>query len=197
MHFLPRSRPAVLAALTLALAASLSACAHSRGSEAAAPPPTAAVSAASAATSAKVDPGRSEAAQNLAAFFGKTKGMRTVFASDLRADLAKDKYFVVDVRPAADYAKGHVPGAISLPLETLFTEASLAKLPPRAGKPIMLVCQTGHTASMALGGLTALGYEPYALRFAMIGWEAKTALKVFSKDEPPQEVRGLGGPIER
>ena len=85
----------------------------------------------------------------------------------------------MDVRPAEDFAKGHVPGAINLPIDVLFRPASLAKLPAR-GQAILLVCQSGHTESMALGGLAALGYEPWAMRFGMIGWNAETNVKAGS-----------------
>jgi hypothetical protein len=51
---------------------------------------------------------------------------------------------------------------------------------------------------MALGGLAALGYEPYVLRFGMIGWNAETKVKVAgSPGQQPDVVRGLGGPIEK
>ena len=102
----------------------------------------------------------------------------------------------MDVRPAEDYAKGHVPGALSLPIDVLFRPENLAKL-PRDGKLLVLVCQSGHTESMALGGLAALGYEPWVMRFGMIGWSAETKVKAGPPTQEPDTVRGVGGPIER
>ena len=119
---------------------------------------------------------RRGATEHLADFFGRTKGItRLVPASEVWESIhsGTNRYFVVDVRPADDYAKGHVPGALSLPIDVLFRPESLAKLPAR-GKPILLVCKSGHTESMALGGLAALGYEPWVMRFGMIGWNAET-----------------------
>ena len=139
--------------------------------------------------------------ERLADFFGRTKGItRLVHASDVWAGLlaGDGRYFVVDVRPAEDYAKGHVPGSLNLPIDVLFRPESLAKLPPRGKKPILLVCQSGHTESMALGGLAALGYEPWVLRFGMIGWSGETKVKAGSPQQPEADtVRGVGGPIER
>jgi rhodanese-related sulfurtransferase len=135
----------------------------------------------------------------LADFFQRTKGItRLVPAAEVWEDIVSGskKYFVVDVRPAEDYAKGHVPGAISLPIDVLFQPASLAKLPPR-GKAILLVCQSGHTESMALGGLAALGYEPWAMRFGMIGWSVETNVKAGSPLQDGDAVHGVGGPIEK
>ena len=140
-----------------------------------------------------------QARERLADFFARTKGMTRVLpASEVWESIhsGANRYVVVDVRPADDYAKGHVPGAISVPIDVLFRPESLARLPSRE-KPIVLVCQSGHTESMALGGLAALGYEPWVMRFGMIGWNAETKVKVGSPLQEGDTVRGVGGPIEK
>jgi rhodanese-related sulfurtransferase len=140
------------------------------------------------------------ARKHLADFFLRTKGMtRVVSASEVWEGVrsGKIRYRVVDVRQPEDYQKGHVPGAINIPLDVLFRPASLDTLPV-AGDPILLVCHSGHMESMALGGLAALGYDPYVLRFGMIGWNAETKVKVAGSPRKEADVvRGLGGPIER
>jgi len=137
--------------------------------------------------------------ETLDRFFARTRGItRIVHASEVWESIhSGGKYFVVDVRPAEEYAKGHVPGAISIPIDSLFRPASLERLPPAGGKPILLVCRSGHTESMALGGLAALGYEPYVMQFGMIGWNAQTMVKAGSPRQAGDAVRGLGGPIEK
>jgi rhodanese-related sulfurtransferase len=138
--------------------------------------------------------------EQLARFFERTKGTtRVVPASAVWESLqaGRNNYLVVDVRPAEEYAKGHVPGAISLPIDVLFQPTSLAKLPSGRTPMILLVCQSGHVESMALGGLAALGYEPYVMRFGMVGWNAETQVKAGSPDQDADKVRGVGGPIER
>ena len=135
-------------------------------------------------------------AARLSEFFAATKGARTIFAQDLKARIdAGTPQFILDTRPTADYAKGHVPGAVSIPLDTLFQPANLARL-PLDGTPIVVICHTGHTASMALGGLVALGYNPFVLRFAMMGWNASSAQKIFSSTQT-QQIYGLGGPLQQ
>jgi len=59
---------------------------------------------------------------------------------------------LVDVRTASEYAVGHVPGAINIPMEQI--EARLGDLHP--GCPIVLICQSGVRAR-----LTAALLEPY------------------------------------
>jgi len=144
--------------------------------------------------------GDAEARKVLADFFLRTKGMtRVVSASQVWEGMqsGKSKYRVVDVRSPEEFEKGHVPGALNIPLDVLFRPASLEQLPV-AGDPILLVCNSGHMESMALGGLAALGYEPWVLRFGMIGWNAETKVKVAgSPKQEPDVVRGLGGPIEK
>jgi rhodanese-related sulfurtransferase len=141
-----------------------------------------------------------DARKHLADFFLRTKGAtRVVSASEVWEGIqsGKSKYRVVDVRPPEEFERGHVPGAVNIPLDVLFRPASLEKLPP-AGDPILIVCQSGHMESMALGGLAALGYEPYVLRFGMIGWNAETKVKAAGlPGQPGDVVRGLGGPIEK
>lgn len=140
------------------------------------------------------------AREKLADFFLRTKGItRLLPASQVWESVraGKDEYVVVDVRPAEEFAKGHVPGAINLPIDVLFRPASLARLPPPGGKPLVLVCQSGHTESMALGGLAALGFEPWVLKFGMIGWSAETKVKAGGPGQEADVVHGVGGAVEK
>lgn len=139
-----------------------------------------------------------EATVRLADFFGRTKGItRLVPAAQVLEAIraGRSEYLVVDVRPLADYARAHVPGSINLPIDVLFRPENVAKL-AASEKPLLLVCQSGHTESMALGGLVALGFEPWVMRFGMIGWSAETPVKAGAPSQPPDTVRGVGGPVE-
>src|SRR2546430_9104172 len=144
--------------------------------------------------------GAAEARKTLADFFLRTKGAtRVVSASEVWEGIrsGKSRYRVVDVRQPEEYEKGHVPGAINIPLDVLFRRESLEILPV-AGDPIVLVCHSGHMETMALEGLAALGYEPYVMRFGMIGWNAETKDKVTGSNRQEADLfRGLGGPLER
>jgi rhodanese-related sulfurtransferase len=78
------------------------------------------------------------------------------------------KYTIVSVRSAADYAKGHVPGAINIPWKEIAKEENLKKLPK--DKPIITYCYTGHTGQLACTVLNLLGYEAYNMKYGMMGW---------------------------
>ena len=81
-------------------------------------------------------------------------------------------FVVIDVRPSTMYAAGHVPGAINIPLDVLFRPENLVRIPVDGQTSIITVCQSGHTASMALGALVALGYQSvYVITGGTLAWQ--------------------------
>ncbi len=76
--------------------------------------------------------------------------------------------FILDIRSAADFAKGYIKGAVNIPFANVFKVESLAKLPK--DKSIVVMCYTGHTASMTSFALSAMGYNATALKWSMMGW---------------------------
>lgn len=99
-------------------------------------------------------------------------GAKTIKAADLFANLndgdANNDPFRVDIRQAADYEKGHIPGAVNMPGGSLFTAENLAKLPK--DKPIVLNCYSGQTASQATAALRMMGYDAYNLLYGIPSW---------------------------
>ncbi len=76
--------------------------------------------------------------------------------------------FILSQRSAEDYAKGHIAGAVHIPVDELFIQANLAKLPP--DQQIVVYCYTGQTASEVVSALRLLGYDAYNLMFGMQAW---------------------------
>lgn len=71
-------------------------------------------------------------------------------ANALRGELDQgSRLQVVDVRTPTEFAEGHIPGALNLPLEEL--ETRLADLTSR--DPIVLVCYSGARAEIACENL--------------------------------------------
>ncbi len=64
---------------------------------------------------------------------------------------------VLDVRTAAEYAEGHVPGAINIPYTEL--AARIAELDAARDKDIVVYCRTGVRAEEALGVLGKSGFK--------------------------------------
>jgi len=79
----------------------------------------------------------------------------------VRVDGAEAKRLVaagarlVDVRDAASYAGGHLPGAINVPVEDVAARA--AEIGP-AGASVVLYCKSGVRSAKAASILAGLGY---------------------------------------
>lgn len=83
-------------------------------------------------------------------------------------DAGADKYYIVDLRSAEDYAKGYVKGAVSVPLANL---ATAMKSFPK-DKTIVLYCYSGQTAAMATVPLKAEGFKLISISTGFPGAEA-------------------------
>ena len=70
-----------------------------------------------------------------------------------------EKYAFVDLRPATDFAKGHIKGAVSAPLAELRTRVTM--LPK--DKRLVLCCKSGQLAAMSTAPLTAEGFKIISL----------------------------------
>ncbi len=82
--------------------------------------------------------------------------------------------FVIDTRKPEDYAKGHVPGAINVPMANVFEPGNLARLP--LGRRIVVADYNGQTAVGTSYVLSILGYDARGLQFGMMGWSKDDAL---------------------
>ena len=75
---------------------------------------------------------------------------------------------VLDVRPAPEYAAGHIPGAVSIPIDEL--PARLAELPPDA--EVIAYCRGPYCvfAHDAVRLLTAHGRRAVRLADGLLDW---------------------------
>ena len=83
-------------------------------------------------------------------------------------DAGADKYYIVDLRSAEDFAKGHVKGAVSVPLAKL---PDAMKSFPK-DKTVVLYCYSGQTAAMATVPLKAEGFKLVSISTGFPGAEA-------------------------
>ncbi|TYB61466.1 metalloregulator ArsR/SmtB family transcription factor [Nonomuraea sp. PA05] len=91
-----------------------------------------------------------------------------VTAEELAARLEDPGTVVVDVRSAADYAAGHVPGAISVPVDELLSR--LGELPTDA--EIVAYCGGPYcvVSPEAVRQLREHGYDARPLDGGLLGW---------------------------
>ncbi len=74
---------------------------------------------------------------------------------------------LLDVRTSREFAAGHLPGAINIPLGEL--DARLHSLGPK-DRPIVAYCQSGQRSGLAKRLLTANGFSAVHNLGAMSSW---------------------------
>lgn len=68
----------------------------------------------------------------------------------------RDAHVVVDVREPDEFAGGHIPDALNIPLSTL--SSGRPKDLPDPDRLILVYCQSGARSSRACGILAGMGY---------------------------------------
>lgn len=77
---------------------------------------------------------------------------------------------VVDVRPAADFATGHILNALNLPMNGFSKQ--LPSLQKHKSRPLVINCRSGSQSSVACQQLRKAGFEEvYNLRGGILAWE--------------------------
>lgn len=112
-----------------------------------------------------------EAKQLVREAFGAQDAREPVTADELRERMLRDDVVVLDVRPEDEYAAGHIPGAVSIPVSEL--ERRLSELP--ADREIIVYCRGPYCvfALRALELLGARGYRARRLEDGLPDWRAR------------------------
>jgi rhodanese-related sulfurtransferase/DNA-binding transcriptional ArsR family regulator len=109
-------------------------------------------------------------------FLGDRQALEAVPADELLARAKNGLVTVLDVRPAEEYAAGHLPGAINVPMQTL--EGYLTKLPKK--REIVAYCR---------GPYCLMSFEAVAV-LRKRGWKARRL------EEGLPEWKAAGLPVE-
>jgi len=110
-------------------------------------------------------------------FSGGTKNIKAdALYDNLNDGDTSNDPFILSVRSAEDFEKGHIPGAINIAPGELFIQTNLQRLPP--DKQIVVYCYTGQTASQVTSALRLLGYDAYNLKFGMQAWTMDKDVRV-------------------
>ena len=109
-----------------------------------------------------------EARQIVRDYYEESGALEPVAADELLARMRAKDVVVLDVRPVDEYASGHIPGSISIPLDEL--ERRLSELPRK--KEIVAYCRGAYCvyALQATGILRAAGYRARRLREGLPDW---------------------------
>jgi rhodanese-related sulfurtransferase len=95
---------------------------------------------------------------------------RDIDVATLRADLeARRLPGVVDVRTPGEFAAGHVPGAVNVPMDQI--EARAGTLAP-AGEEVVLICAVGGRSAAAAEALARKGFRTVNVAGGTDAWVA-------------------------
>ena len=86
---------------------------------------------------------------------GELATVRQIAPEELQEQLGGDAVEIVDVRNPSEWNAGHIPGSRNVPLGRL--PEQLEALP--RDKPLVVHCQAGGRAAVAIGALLANGFE--------------------------------------
>ncbi len=82
----------------------------------------------------------------------------------------REDALVIDVRDAAEYAKGHILGARSMPLAEL--ERRVGELAKFKSRPVILTCESGNRSTNAVGILRNNGFaNVHNLAGGLAAWQ--------------------------
>jgi rhodanese-related sulfurtransferase len=85
--------------------------------------------------------------------FGDGSNSDSVSFGELEEAIKTNAWTVVDVREPHEFAAGHIPNALNIPMSGFDPK----KLPQ--GKPVVLICQSGERSRNALSKARAIGRE--------------------------------------
>lgn len=88
----------------------------------------------------------------------QANALQTIDAHTLKQWLDQQSVILVDVRESGEFASGHIPGAILVPLSRFDS----SKISPSSHQKIVLYCRSGQRSTMAAQKLLQDGVEEVA-----------------------------------
>lgn len=88
---------------------------------------------------------------------------------DVLATAIKGGARVIDVRTAAEFNSGHVPGAVSIPMDQL-TPGHLELASHLKTEPLYLICHSGGRSARAADKLVLAGFRAFNVLGGTAAW---------------------------
>lgn len=104
---------------------------------------------------------------------GEAAGFRSISPEKAKQMMAAPGAVVVDVREPGEYAEGHVPGAVLLPLGTIDAKHAAAVIPEKDGM-VLVYCRSGVRSKKGAEKLADLGYTEVFEFGGIIQWPYET-----------------------
>lgn len=97
------------------------------------------------------------------------RGGQSLSNGQLTALVNADKGLVIDIRPAKEYAAGHIVGALSIPQDKLATR--MTELEKHKDKTLIVVDAMGQHAGTVCRDLLKAGYNAAKLSGGVSSWK--------------------------
>lgn len=102
---------------------------------------------------------------------GRMGGFRRIGPAELTGLINRDSALVVDLRPVAEFQKGHIAGAKNVQMAQFDPENK--QLAPAKALPVVLVCKLGQSATDAAKRLRKAGFANVSvLEGGVQAWQA-------------------------
>lgn len=93
---------------------------------------------------------------------------RTITVQDLAERIGDDDLLLVDVREVQEFRRGHVPGAVNIPMSVL--PVRVHELPK--GREVHIICQSGGRSMQTAMWLERQGHTPVNVHGGTGTWVA-------------------------
>lgn len=98
------------------------------------------------------------------------RGFKGLRPAELTVLMNRDNALVVDLRPAADFEKGHIPGSKNVQVSKFDPENK--QLAAAKSLPVVMVCKAGQASTGAAKRLKKAGFERiYVLDGGLQAWQ--------------------------
>ncbi len=98
------------------------------------------------------------------------RGRGGISAGEATTLINRRNAVVIDLRPATEFAKGHLPSARNI--EQAELSAKIGQIAKNKSNPVVLVCQTGQQSARASRVVTEAGYaEVHVLQGGVDAWQ--------------------------
>ncbi len=102
----------------------------------------------------------------------RLRGVRTVGTAEAIQLINRERAVVVDVREPKEFADGHIPAAINLPLSAF--PDRLREIERHKQRPVILSCRTSQRSARAANLLAKAGFNtPVVLAGGITAWQSE------------------------
>ncbi|MFJ7945193.1 rhodanese-like domain-containing protein [Streptomyces sp. NPDC096354] len=99
------------------------------------------------------------------------RGPGRITPAEARRRTADGAAVLLDVRETSEWRTGHAPDAVHLPLSRLAAGGTL--LASASGRPVVVICRSGHRSRQAARILAARGTDAVDVTGGMTAWTAE------------------------